>query len=421
MRFETDKAQWYGDASRLDDVRRNNRRQVIACIRAVGPISRTEIGEHTGLSPAALTTISAEMINQGILMEQRAADTSTQRRGRPKTELALNPAAASVLSVNIQLNEISAQIADYRGNPLSQATLSVDTRHASRRKIREDVVRCIKEARATMVDDTPPIRQACAAVQGVTDAVTGYLKWSPITPHLELRVPNWIEKAADAPAHVMNDANLAALALHTENASRYGDTFAAVLLAHGVGMGLFLRGIPLEGTMSSGGEFGHMIHVPDGALCRCGNRGCIEAYASDYAIRRRACGASDDHEPAQIVTLKEFGDIIDSASAGDADAIAAFEDAGRAIGTGLASMFALMDPFPVVFVGTGGLARDHLEKPIRRWIGSHKSSPSNGQRSSSQASDIPIDFVVDSKELILRGALINALNRLDDEIANGEV
>ena len=62
-------------------------------------------------------------------------------------------------------------------------------------------------------------------------------------------------------------------------------------------MGLVLKGELFTGTQSSGGEFGHMIHRPGGALCRCGRRGCVEAYAGDYAIWRNAKRKSEYSVP----------------------------------------------------------------------------------------------------------------------------
>ena len=110
-----------------------------------------------------------------------------------------------------------------------------------------------------------------------------------------------------------------ALALRSRDPERYRNDFIAILLSHGIGMGMVLRGELFTGTQSSGGEFGHMIHRPGGALCRCGRRGCIEAYAGNYAIWRNAKGMPEDSLPV--------------ADIGDAD-IAALADTARGAVTG---------------------------------------------------------------------------------------
>src|SRR5690606_11074222 len=101
------------------------------------------------------------------------------------------------------------------------------------------------------------------------------------------------------------------------------------------------------GTRSSGGEFGHMIHIPGGDLCRCGRHGCIEAYAGNYAIWRNARGL---HERDGFVAHIEDHDMLElaeTARAHDGPERAAYRTAGEAIGTGLGSLFALIDPAPV--------------------------------------------------------------------------
>src|SRR5690606_28992339 len=79
-------------------------------------------------------------------------------------------------------------------------------------------------------------------------------------------------------------------------------------------------------------EFGHMNHAPNGALCRCGTRGCIEAYAADYGILRTAYSVPETAAPAPAVPLQQYEGLIARADAGDRNATHAFNLAGRAIG-----------------------------------------------------------------------------------------
>ena len=136
------------------------------------------------------------------------------------------------------------------------------------------------------------------AIQGITDARARTMLWSPITPHSDIRFADMLEREFAIPTTVENDCNMMAVALRWRDPERYRDDFIAILLSHGIGMGLVLKGELFTGTQSSGGEFGHMIHRPGGALCRCGRRGCVEAYAGNYAIWRNARQLSEDDEPA---------------------------------------------------------------------------------------------------------------------------
>jgi predicted NBD/HSP70 family sugar kinase len=117
-------------------------------------------------------------------------------------------------------------------------------------------------------------------------------------------------------------------------------------------MGLFLRGQIVNGTQSSGTEFGHMMYKAGGALCRCGARGCIEANAGDYAIMRRYRqqpfdGAGQPRDRRRPRPRRQ------AAREGDPLARETFAAAGRALGSGLAGIYALVDPFRVAFAGHG--------------------------------------------------------------------
>ena len=156
-----------------------------------------------------------------------------------------------------------------------------------------------------------------------------------------------------------------ALALRSHDPERYRNDFIAILLSHGIGMGMVLRGELFTGTQSSGGEFGHMIHRPGGALCRCGRRGCIEAYAGNYAIWRNAQGMPEDSPPVADISDADIAALADRARRDDGPEREAFRKAGEALGFGLGSLFALIDPAPVAMVGHGALAFDLLEPSIR--------------------------------------------------------
>src|SRR5690606_10640563 len=115
----------------------------------------------------------------------------------------------------------------------------------------------------------------------------------------------------DVPVAVANDCKLIARALHASEPDYFGDSFAAVLLSHGIGMGLFVNGNLVGGIGSSATEFGHMTFQPGGARCRCGRRGCIEAYAGDYGIWRAAHGFDPQSQPVEdldAATMRELAD-----------------------------------------------------------------------------------------------------------------
>ena len=97
------------------------------------------------------------------------------------------------------------------------------------------------------------------AIQGTTDALGRTMLWSPIAPGADVPFAALLEEALGVPATLENDCNMIALALRWKRPERYGDDFIAILLSHGIGMGMVLKGELFTGTHSSGGEFGHMV------------------------------------------------------------------------------------------------------------------------------------------------------------------
>lgn len=393
---------------RHDDLRRRNRALVIAAVRRSGMPSRTEIASTTGLSHSTISAISSDLIAEGVLEETKGSEHAMARRGRPQVALALNPEAATVIVAVLSLNDLSAAIIDYSGGVVAQEQRAFSTATMPRDEL---VAECTAMLQRLMTSMPPAARKPLRivlAVQGTTDATAREMLWSPITPHRDIAFADVLERELTIPTTVENDCNMMAIALRWRDPSRYRDNFFAILLSHGIGMGLVLKGELFTGTQSSGGEFGHMIHRPGGALCRCGRRGCIEAYAGDYAIWRNARLKSEDSAPEDGITNADMQALAGRAREADGPEREAYRKAGTAIGYGVGSLFALIDPAPVAFVGGGAAAFDLLEPAIRAAL----AQTAGGQH----ADAISFDTIEGELPLIRHGCAMRALVFVDQEI-----
>lgn len=398
--------------ARHDDMRRHNRRLVLDALRIGAPLSRTDICLRTGLSPATVSAFSAALIGEGVLVEETAATQSAIRRGRPQTGLSLNPGAASVLTLVLTVNAMRAAVFDYSGARLADAAVEFDGPAKTEAALVEAVVSAGREA-LRAARSRGPLRSIAAAVQGIADARSRAILWSPFTPVRDVQLADALEGAFGAPALLFHDCAMIVKALRRRDPDRHGANFVAVLQSEGIGMGLHLKGAVFSGARSSAGEFGHTIIAPGGARCRCGRRGCVEAYASNYAIERRAGGRDPDIAPDRHFGRDEMAAIADRARAGDANARAAFAEAGRALGLGLGNLFALTDALDVSIVGPGGDAFDLTEAAMREAIGETFAGAAGAA--------VAITCYPDEQELAEDGCRIAALGRLDDEVfANGE-
>jgi predicted NBD/HSP70 family sugar kinase len=181
-------------------------------------------------------------------------------------------------------------------------------------------------------------------------------------------LPGWvgIDAAAEAsarlrmPVAVENDANLGALAELTWGAAKGRSEVAYLKVASGIGGGLISGGRLTHGVGGTAGEIGHTMVYSDGPICRCGNRGCLEAIASARAVAQQL--SLSRHEEISTRRLLELSD------SGDAAARRLIGDAGRAIGIAVANLCNIVNPECVVIGGDLALAGDVLLDPVRQVV-----------------------------------------------------
>tara|TARA_R100001129_G_scaffold152546_1_gene114986 strand:- start:13894 stop:15150 length:1257 start_codon:yes stop_codon:yes gene_type:complete len=360
--------------ARSDDLRRENQRRVLAALRADSPLSRTELAAATGLSASTVTTITSSLLAADYLVEAPRKDGGTgeealSRRGRPQVALALNPKSASIGALTLTLNRLSAVLVDYSGSVILEVTEKVETQSLARDEFGRRFVSLLKKAVDDAGPSAGPLRHVALTVQGVSDAKGTRIHWSPILRHRDLQIDEDLSEAFGTSVSIANDANMIATALKSREPHIYDQSYAAILLSHGIGMGLVLGGRPFNGILTSAAEFGHMCHIPQGALCRCGRHGCIEAYAGDYGIWRTATGGDPEVVPDWDIDREKMAELASRAKAGDLNVRDAYTSAASAIGHGLRNLFTLLDPFPIAFVGSGVLAFDLMEPMIRTSLG----------------------------------------------------
>ena len=334
---------------RSDDLRAENRHRLLSTLRADGPSSRTHLGDSSGLSQAALSNLLGDMIEQGIVMSSNNNSTGEVKRGRPQSTISLNPLAGLGIALALTNDRCVVCATDYSGQLNYTHELRLDTKTADQASLLQTFTDQIE--RALHQHKELPLRAISVGFQGVTDPVQGEFLWSPIISLQKLPVAEVLREYFDVPVAVNNDCLLIAKALHKAQGEVLTQNFSTVLLSCGVGMGLYLSGEPFTGIKSSGLELGHIEYIANGARCRCGKLGCIEAYASDYGLLRAAAGGAEQDQVLGFVTDKEIASLCRKARQGDAKIVEAFATAGRAIGHGLSSVFSLFDPMPVALVG----------------------------------------------------------------------
>ncbi|MBN2566178.1 MAG: ROK family protein, partial [Candidatus Eisenbacteria bacterium] len=199
---------------------------------------------------------------------------------------------------------------------------------------------------------------------------------------VELR--RMLSEATGLPTRIENDANAAAYGESRVGAARGAVNVIMLTLGTGVGGGIVLGGRLYRGS-SFAGEVGHMTIEMNGRPCPCGNAGCLERYTNAEAMVERAARLLGEGRPSRLADAQAAGaltahDVGRAAAAGDAVALAAVTETGRALGVGLANLAVLFDPDLIVL--GGGVARAGRalfdaarEEMVQRRYGSAVSTP----------------------------------------------
>ena len=189
--------------------------------------------------------------------------------------------------------------------------------------------------------------------------------------------------------------------------ARRETALAALSLGHSIGLGI-ARSNTAGPPEISAPNFGHMLHRPNGGLCRCGAKGCIEAYAGFYAILRTAFEVPMDTIPAKFVPLAEIDKIATRARQGNRMAQLAFRQAGIALGNGLSRLLSLHGHMPVFITGPGTRHQDLLQPGIEEGL---------AQTQVVRLGGMPILAVVaDEPSLVFEGHLNLAFSIVDQDI-----
>lgn len=399
-----------GEKADSELVRRQNRRIVLAALRQHGASARVELGRLTGLSPASITTISAQLINEGIISEESTSFSAppSGKRGRPIVRLALNPAATLVMAIKISIDDVMIVLTDFRGETIARNGVRMPTYRASPNEFGGQLASEIVNFLSWQKVSANRLARIGVAVQGLADTRSGTIVWSPAFAAGDIAVAQPIEARLGVPCLVANDANMIAEGLISIDKARYGGVTAAIFTGYGVGMGIIINGEVFHGATGAAAEFGHMNHIPGGALCRCGRRGCIEAYVADYGILRQFNQETDTEAPRSAVPESTMAALHQRASAGDANARRAFGTAGTALGFGIGRVISILNPDRIVLAGPGLQTSELLETAMRLAL---EASVVEVLRR-----DVVIEQVRFSDDMILRGTIDSLLRAVDREV-----
>ncbi|MEM9267759.1 MAG: ROK family transcriptional regulator [Pseudomonadota bacterium] len=323
--------------------------QIVERVRAHGQISRMDLARRLDVSPGSITPAVADLIDEGVLVE--SVSDSHLGRGRPPVALSIARRFGLVAVMKISDSSHTAVLVDFAGTQIAQARSTRQTAGLVGDDLVEEVRALFAKLIANAGVDISAVRAVGLGVPGFVEAKTGNLLWSPLLSAGPLELQSAVTEALGVPTFVDNDANVLTMAELWFGAGREMADFVVVTIEHGVGMGLVLGHRIFRGARGLGTELGHTKVQLDGALCRCGQRGCLEAYVSDYALVREASTALNLPGLESRTSQVMLESLFDNAKAGHLPSRAIFARAGRYLALGLANIVNLFDPGLIILSG----------------------------------------------------------------------
>ncbi|MBK7218720.1 MAG: ROK family transcriptional regulator [Candidatus Promineofilum sp.] len=265
--------------------RDHNSRLVLKTIFNDGPISRAEIARRTRLTRPTVSTLAADLLDGDLVIETGRGPSAG---GKRPTLLSINDAGPCVLTLDLSSDDYRAALVTLRGDVVRRAACSAAGLRG------DEAQTCIYR----LVDELLPTEALLGigvATPGLVDPQRGVVLRAVNRGWIDLPLRELLAARYDRPVYVANDSHMAALAEYTYGAGPSGGNLIVVRVTQGIGAGVILSGRPFYGDGFGAGEIGHVVVDVGGALCSCGNRGCLETTSSIPAMLRAAKAADRRH------------------------------------------------------------------------------------------------------------------------------
>lgn len=334
-----------------EGLRRHNRSLVLQQIFANGPTSRVELAAKTGLTGAAITRITRELLKNGLIREGEQI-TNANRPGRRSIQLDLEESGAYVVGLGAGAFEQWLQISGLRGNPIKRRQLRLTEAESPREAIL-DVAANIRELIQEAGVDPDRIVGIGAAIAGVVDVRSGRILQSPNLGWYDLDLGRILHEELGIPVRVESLHHAMNLAESRLGRTRGMGDVVLINLALGIGASVLAEGRIIRAGSTLAGQIGHM-RVPEATeLCTCGRTGCLDTVASGHAVLRALGRIGPRHEagrhPSSVAD--QMVKAMREAREGAPEVVEAFRRAGASVGRVLDAVWALINPRRVVLAG----------------------------------------------------------------------
>jgi predicted NBD/HSP70 family sugar kinase len=329
------------------DLRRHNRSALLSHLYLHGPGSRLELMNASGLSSATVSNVVSDLIGDGIVVEAGSVDSDG---GRPRTLLQVASEFGYVVGVDIGETHVQAGLFDCTLNTIATATYPIAATEMVPELVAGLVVTGIDEVLAKEHLDPSSVLGVGVGVPG---AVQTGLVHAPTLGWSGVPFADMLKASVSAPLYLDNCARTLGQAEMWRGSGRGAQRAIIALLGVGVGAALAVGSDSHGGATSTTSEWGHTVIQVGGVACRCGSRGCLEAYVGAEAILDRYRALPGAKPFAAQGTEAQLAEVVARAAEPGA-AADALEQTSEYLGIGISNLVNLLSPDRVILNGWAG-------------------------------------------------------------------
>lgn len=350
-------------------MRREDLLGVLETIYSQGRASRTGLAEKTGHALSYISTLVADLLRRGLVVE---GGRSPSRAGRRRVLLHVAPNLAHLIGIRIGRANTRIVVTDLTGNVLRLKRMPTEIW-----KGEQHVFDSISRELGAALEADPLIKGIGIAISGVIDRNSGaVLFWPKVPGWANVPLKRRIQAKYGLPVAVEDSVRTMALAEKKFGAAKVYRNFVYVVVSMGIGAAIYMNDQLYLGANDLAGELGHTTIDERGELCSCGNRGCLEVYASGWAIINRIKSGLQQGVHSSLAEAVEkhpellsIETIVDAAKKRDQFAHTVLWEAGSHLGTGVATIVNLLNPEAIVLGGeVPRAARSLILKPLFNYL-----------------------------------------------------
>ena len=346
-----------------EQARKLNTCLILDRVRRDELISRADLARALSISKMTASAIVSDLLERGLLVEQSASSVVSASGGRPPVLLSLDTRKNLVVGIDVGTTSTALVLGNLKGETVTR--LRAPTRRnrgvdSIAEQIEDLVPRLLEGANAPK----NRILGIGVSVAGLVEKRTGYVKFSPDFNWRNVYFKKVLQDRLGLPVVVNNCTRVAALGEMWYGAAKEASTFFYVNVGYGIGSAIVIN----RRLYEHNSEFGHINVTNREVKCDCGKYGCLEAVSSGHAIERDANAEVSETDEADWITAK---DLAKMALEGDDRARHIFDDAGKYLGRGIATVVNLLSPELVILGGGVSSAGDLLMKPLMEELNRH--------------------------------------------------